>query len=249
MLKLLKHDIRDSYLEVVVFCGVLLLTSLFIMFSIMTQIGFWIVISWLAYSAAGLALSVVVLKVIVQNFHIKLFASGGYLTLTTPISINKILLSKILVSMLWLLLLTLTFIASIFVVLGAFEFMGEFLVGLFRVFMRYPLRVFQIGLVFLASALSGIVTLLLVLSLSNIGRSKKAKVLKGILIYYGLTQVMSIISVIIMMSLMPALDRSNLSGTAIFYVITSVIFIIFIGWSIGFYFLSKYLIIKKVELE
>jgi len=58
-----------------------------------------------------------------------------------------------------------------------------------------------------------------------------------------------VVTVLIFMIFGPLIDRANLSGAAMFYVMTSMIAVMFLGWAIGFYFLSKWLIVKKIELE
>lgn len=82
----------------------------------------------------------------------------------------------------------------------------------------------------LAYILYGIITLLFILILSNTGRLKKHKLLKGVLIYIGFAVISSIF--------FPMRGSNGLLD-----------FIFNIVLSAGLYFAGRYLIINKLELE
>jgi len=250
MRKLLKHDIRDSYMEIVIFCGLLIFASLLIMLAVRTASGFFIFISGFAYFAAAAILAVVLIRIIIQNFHVKMFTNIGYLTLTTPVSTDKLLLSKIIVSMLWQTVVVIAFILSILIMIGSADLMGNFLRGFIRLFVDFPAQSIMVCLLILSFSLTSIMTLLLVLAIINKGKSKRYKVLKGILIYYGLNQAIgSFVAVLLVWIIFPLSSGNNLSPLAFFYIITGTLLVAFLGISVGFYFLSRHIIIKKIELE
>jgi len=247
--KLLKHDIRDSFLEVLVLCGALLAASTLVLLGIISNSGFLLSISIFAYVIIMAALAFIVLKVVIQSFHTRLFTNMGYLTLTTPVSIDKILLSKVLVSMLWQAVSAITILLSVLIIWASIESMTGFWHMIFVALFQYPLRLIQVTAMILSSSLSAVITLLFVLVLANMGRIKRHRLLKGILIYIGLGQGINILIFFIMMILSTIFIRLNLSANAAFNIITIVIIVLTLAWSIGFYFLSRLLIIKKLELE
>ena len=133
--------------------------------------------------------------------------------------------------------------------LGSFELMTGFLRGFFSLFAQAPFHTIMIILLILVVSLAQIMQLLLVLALSNTGRSKRYKLLKGILIYYGINMAINtVVTVALTLAIIPMLSI-RLSSDTQFFIITSILMAIFIGISIAFYFISRHLIVKKIELE
>jgi len=261
MFKLLKHDIRDSYLEVVILCGALLLASVVTMLGIVVLNPFLMGIGGLMWTILAFAIGFVILKIVVKNFHSKLFTNVGYLTLTTPVSIDKILISKILVSMLWNFAAMLTIIVSyVIIIAGMMSFVSpDVLIEFFGYFGEYIIRavraitfnqilfVIEGGLVALTGSVASIVTLLFVLTLVNTGRGRKYKFIKALVIYIGLTNVLYIFWYIMIFSFLPGIIRF---GPEVFlHLLLWAIIIINILWIVGLYIGSRMLIIKKLELE
>jgi len=233
MLKLLKHDIKDSYLEVVVLNGILIGLSLIVALGILAQSNFLMSIGMVAWSIVLAASFFIVFKTIIQSFNSKLFTNEGYLTLTTPMPIDFILLSKIIINMLWLIVTVVSIATSIIIVVsmvvnGVLD--ADFFIfdELFRLFWEHPLETFKGVVAGLAGALNLITTLIFELVLTNTDRFKKYKMLKGILIYIAIAIIVSYINI-------PNSYIGNL--------------LITLGLSAAFYFASRWLITNKLELE
>jgi len=247
MLKLLKHDIRDSFLEVVILNGALLLSSVIMFLGLVGNLFFLFGLGSLIWGVLLMAIGFVILRVIIKSFHSKLFTNVGYLTLTTPVSIDKVLISKIIVSMLWSLVTIVCVLASYLILFGAFEilidygFMGEFFVNALRMmFVENFLITIEVSIAVLTSILASIVMLLFVLTLVNTGRMKAFKFLKAIAIFIGLTIIMYIFMYVFSSVIARILiDRLWIFAINIFNML----------WTVGFYLLSRLLIVKRLELE
>lgn len=241
MLKLLKHDIRDSYLEIVVLNGILIILSIFAFIGIRSESSFLLEIALIALVLTIFAAVFVVLSSIIKSFHRNLFTNYGYLTLTTPVSIDKILISKIIVNMLWILVTIVSAIICMFIVISSTNSFS----GIYQIFEALkqiqPVEVLKSVVSFAISSLSLITVLIFVLVLVNTGRMKKFKLLKGILIYIGISLIMSLSN--------PFQSVNNpepLISTTADYIFNLAISL---AWSIVFYFVSRYLIKNKLELE
>jgi hypothetical protein len=133
--------------------------------------------------------------------------------------------------MLWVFVTAIAVIVSVAIVVYAFagDFISELPISPAEPVDINWLAFFRaVGYVIL-SVLSGIVTLIFILVLSNTGRMKKHKFLKAILIYIGLMIIMS--------------EIGNLISNAIGYLAFSIV------WIAVLYIISRYLIIHKLELE
>ena len=246
MLKLLKHDIKDSYLEILILNGIMLGLTLFVVLGIAVKSAFLLSVGMFACSIVLMAAFVMVIRTVIRSFHTKLFTNNGYLTLTTPVSVDKILLSKILISMLWIIVTVVSvFFCALIVISTALNsllssFGGSFdlLVSLLKSIVENPLETFQAILLGLMSALSFIATLIFVLVLINtVIRTKKYKTLVGILIYIGISVVTSQITL---------QTVGRITNPDIAYTLSV---LLYAAWSVAFYFISRYLIINKLELE
>ena len=147
------------------------------------------------------------LAIIVRRFYKNIFGREGYLTLTLPVSTHQIILSKLIVNFLWVIFsfLVLT-LSGIIVFLIASEQSIEILKTFFNeVYLLLEkfglLRVDLIilySIVGLVGIIIGLEYLLVILSLLNIGKFKKHKFIKGILIFIVFNFVINIISSIIL---------------------------------------------------
>lgn len=232
MLKLLKHNFKESYLEVLILGAVFIAVSLLCIISASASSSSLFSIAIFAWAICLIAVLVVVLKTIINSLSSRLFTDQGYLTLTTPVSIDKLLISKIIVSMVWVLFLYIIMFASMFLIFSAngdtqFIF-SEIFKSIFGSGIGDALLV---SLDIIMSILSFVVMLLFVLVFSNIGRIRRHKLLVGILMYLGINFIISLIN----NSLADILPL----GTIIPNIV----------WTVLFYFTSRYLIVNKLELE
>jgi hypothetical protein len=199
----------------------------------------------IAFSLASWAVFFVLVRIIAKNFNTKLFSSNGYLTLTTPVSIDALILSKIIVSMLWTLVIILGLVFSSTIILSAvfnsdWSGFGYLLftalwTSLSNYTGRFVLVLIQVFLIILCI----IVTLLFVLVLTNTGRLRKYKALKGIFIFIGIFFVLA--------SLMSLFGEAMLNTSFLAFQWISIV--LMLVWSVGTYFLSRFLIKTKLELE
>ena len=230
----------------------------------------------LLYILVFFAAIILILKNIIMSFYKKMFDKQGYLTFTLPVSTNQIILSKLIVNFLWVIFsfLVLT-LSGIIVFLIASEQSIEILKTVFNeVYLQLEkfglLRadlIILYSIVGLVGIIIGLEYLLVILSLLNIGKFKKHKFIKGILIFIVFNFVINIISSIILM-IFPyfigiELKEQGLVGKLQIYSLSNIlnsevaiIPIVFLGQIIlmiielvAFYLISKVLIEKKLELE
>ena len=230
MLKLLKHDLKDSYLEVVILSGIALAASFLVFAGYKLNISFIATIGQVGFVFGLSALQIILLITIIKSFHTKLFTNCGYLTLTTPVSLDKILISKILVSMLWVFTAMVTTIGCVFIIFSA---SSSFFISLFNSLVKSiinnPFETFKGIVIGLAAVLFFLTTLIFILVLTNTGWMKKHKLLKGILLYLAFAMITSQVA----------------------FIFTSYVWYLslFLVVSVIMYLLSRWLITTKLELE
>ena len=242
MLKILKHDIKDSWREIVILNAVLIVLSFFPLLGNAVESNFLFSLGMTAWVLALIACSAVITIGVIKGLNTMLFTDSGYLTLTTPISIDKILISKILVNMLWVLTTTVSIILS--VLLFSSAMFGEvmyLLPGAFRLIAENPLGTFLTILIIFSYILFAITMLLFILTLLNVSTNKRYKILKGYLIYWALSSFVGVVNIFIALAILGAGGSFTL-----FSVVLSLINLV---WSVAFYFTGRYLIINKLELE
>lgn len=187
--KLMKHEIINSWIEITVVClGIICFSLLFSLFSKLriqspTLVGFSILALVFLYFAAG----VLMIINIVRSFNKKIFSDEGYLTLTLPVTVDQLIISKIVVNIIWIIMTIITYLVSFMVIASAlvseniiFPIIGE----LFEFLTNYPLLSILNIYGILVGILSMIVTLIFVLSFLNMGKVKKFKLLIGVILYY-----------------------------------------------------------------
>lgn len=262
MVKLLKHEFKQSYQEFTIVFVAMILMSVIIGFLEKLWLSFFSSLMIIALYGLLIIVGVILVINVVTSFNRKIFGREGYLTLTLPLSIDKILISKIIVNFFWIILIGLSFIISVSIV-SAISY------GTRLFFLDYNSANINYLLLGIINAALGtflsIFILILVLGILNIGKVKKFKILIGLSIFYGVSLVISWISKIVMIIpyyfeiyqgdliiskvkhgdyFSSDLLFSSLSGTLFFNTILWTIVSIFI-----LYFISRYLIKYKVELE
>ncbi|MCL2062132.1 MAG: hypothetical protein FWH03_05890 [Firmicutes bacterium] len=243
MRKLLKHGFKESWLEVVILNACVIVSSIVLFIGIATAQMFLLTIGTAVFIGALASAGVIILMSISRSFHKKLFTNEGYLTLTTPVSLDKLLLSKIIVNMIWIFATVFSFAISIFIMYAGIIILAgpaaSFIFGvLVELIAQNPLS-FILGIItFLASVLFFLTALLFIIVLFNTGHKKRFKILKGILLYYAFGIVFTMISYAVAYFLL-------------FYPITRTVvtIVIMLGLSVAFYFLSRFVIMRKLELE
>lgn len=195
--KLLKYEILDNLAPILLINGILLVLILTLRFLFTEQ----------THNPATMALFVIIpicifisivflIMTIVKSLYQRLFSQEGYLTLSLPVGIDSILISKIITSLIWIVLTNI--IVSLFVVFiigiedssiyaKIYDFLSEmfgsyFFAGLFIVLTN------------LITIISLITLVLFIISLLNIGKINRFRILIGILLFLLFIIIESVIS-------------------------------------------------------
>ena len=238
--KLLKYDFLESFYNIVLINGVLLvlmaISNVIITDSDST-------IAWLLLLLVmpfGFLLSIAFLAItIIRLLYNRLFTSDGYLTFALPVSVDAILTSKILVSSIYVIFSGVV-IGLWALILATTSSELSSLVGYFNAFVDSPyamtlLAISQITSVFAMSAL-----VLLILAILHIGAITRFKVLCGIALFLFFSAIEGIVSAFIMVAVG---DDSHSFATmwaysGIFNVIKCAIY----------YAITRYLVANKLEI-
>jgi hypothetical protein len=241
MLKLLKHDIKNSWLEITITGIIALIASAVMAIAMVSGTSFLNTLGVTLWVGAIFALVIMLFKNIIKNFHTSMFTGQGYLTLTTPVSIDKIILSKILVNLLWVFVAIVVIIISVVIVVasalgvvgGSMSIFG----GIFEAASLDPGVTVMVVFDMFAGILYFILSVFLVSAIVNTGTIKKHKGLFGFLIWFGLYILNAIITGIF----------TEIVGFSEWWQYFS-LGLLLIQCPI-FYFLARYLIVNKLELE
>lgn len=262
VLKLIKHEIKNSWTEITFVNTAIIVISL--LFAFLIRVDLTHLWQLLLISLILLYFSAFVLIIIniVRSFNKKIFSNEGYLTLTLPVTIDELLVSKIIVNVLWVLVTIFAFIISLLLIgavafgVGGFSsFIVDFANELYINFGGVLISIVSliVGILFV------IITLILVLSILNTGKINKAKLLIGALIYYGLTVLVSWIKLISIIPFQLVSDRGDLIIQRVnetyrfpnnFSVVMNFNDLLFnVIAIVVFYILSRNIIKNKLELE
>jgi len=196
------------------------------------------------------------------RFYRSMYTDEGYLAHTLPVTPHQLLGSKILVGGLWMLIANIVGMVSIFLMffsMMASVFEGQQLGMSFWEIMREMWEGFtslyenELGInvtgymiylvaLFIVGSFSSLCILFGAITIGQL--SKKYKAVMGILVYFGLLILISIIEMVISMVSMAS---SIMDGEI--YMNTMFSPIISIAISVGLYFLSHYIIKRKLNLD
>ncbi len=279
MRQLIKHDFKESWLEMVIanaciLGGLILLGAFFrIMFSIdiSSESALPVIYSYVCILFPFIIFAGIVLAFIsiVKNLYQKLVGNQAYIVYSLPVSTDALLLTKILVTTIWIFSIILSFLLGLLfliLILGDFRSQIEVLSNLadllfsnFGAFIGYLVTIF-VNIILL------ITQILLTLAILNTGTIRKAKVIIGLLIFEAIGYAMQIVKILpntfsfgfgtngewttfnsfgvstILLSFL-----SVVNGTL--YCFNIPVFLVNVGFIILFYFLTRYIINKKMELE
>lgn len=265
--KLLKHEIKNTWKEVVFINGVLLgIALVFGFFSLITSssdgISWFKSLLFLVF-IIGLCISFGVLIInIIKSFNRKMFSDEGYLTLTLPLTIDQILIPKILVNMLWIFVTFVVYYLCLIIIINPMpdDFVNVIGRNLDKLFSSpiYAL-IYIIWVVITLS--TTVLILLLTLSLLNIGKFRKNRLLIGIAIFFGLSILTNIIEGMLSIqnfvieakgsSIIITNDSQNplqFLGSMLGMYISINSIVTYILVSVLFYLISRNLIKNKLEL-
>lgn len=248
--KLLKYEFLENIASVALINTVLF--ALLIIIKVYIDSDFnWIIAIIISIIPIALFVSIVFLvTIVIRTLYLGLFSQEGYLTLSLPVSIDAILISKILISALWILisifvvLLWLIFIA--FAINDASYVIQQFLLLISNYSFLEIIRILLLGIVLL---IKPITLLLLVLSILHIGKIVRFRKLIGILLF----MIILFIETIAVNVLYLYIDsnminymvfvRSLVDSISYYINFFANLFVILI-----YYFVSRYLIKNKLEI-
>lgn len=210
------------------------------------------------------------LYTIFKTMKQKLFTNEGYLTFTLPVSVDSLIISKVFVNVVWELLIGVVVFIGLLMIAGAAfiknaeDIILSGILNFIDIDAIFSSINFMDIVVFLCALLMVIITtvaallfLFVSLAIANSGSIKKGRGVLAIFLYVlGIEFVTSIITILSIYGGMGvAYDMS--SGEYYFaigslkgdlYSINFTTLILFSGLVVGLYFLSKYLLRRKIEL-
>lgn len=275
MSKLIKYGFKESYKSMIIlFSASLLSWALITVFALSvdsefmnTVIGIIIGVS-IVFIAIGLMMVSLIMLIIniVNAFQKKVFSSEGHLMMMLPVKTRDIIISKILVNFIWIIGY------GIIMIIGALAMAliisvrngAEFSIQFFSYNVSFLEVLNFIGdiLTILLLIILGLLLLLFCLTVVNCGKVKKGKVLIALLIYYGISEGINLILLLIYAFLPLGISIDITSGAYVFGFnsifnlgmanpfasFNLIAFILYIGVIIGLYYWTKYLLENKLEL-
>ena len=244
--KLMKHEILSSYRKFLpIYAGVILMT-LITSFSFNVQsISASLTFTSLLFTLVGITM-LFTLYTIIINLGQRVFGKPGYLLFTIPATSIEIMVSKVLINMMWFMvsILVSIFAASLFVLSAFQQNIFDILGELFGLMSRYPYETYTIITAGITYALYVIGMLFFLFALLNMIYKGEKKILIGILLYFAVNQVASLISSIFLGAYMSF-------STAIFENFNSIwVFIgIYLALAAAFYIMTYFIIDRKLELQ
>lgn len=115
LMKLVKHDIKSSYRELLPLYMGLLLFALISSLSISDKNQWLGIITVIPFFALIIATSVILTLTTIKLFSNRLYSKEGYLTHTLPVSTLETFLSKIVTAIIWILLTSLVLLLAILI--------------------------------------------------------------------------------------------------------------------------------------
>ena len=214
---------------------------------------------WLVIAAAVYAVAIRIL--VLYRFYRRLFTDEGYLTFTLPVTTHQILLSGFVSMSVWTLLAAVIALLTGGVVLSSMFSMMNVLTGMNDINMLEDIAQ-ELQWIFMgngddlaiqiisivASFLAGIIQPMVSLALGSIV-AKKNKLLAGIGIYFGINMVVSAVSGIV--NVIAVLGDELITYNTGNYTATLTILLpalVSLALAIGGYFLTHYLLDKKLNL-
>ena len=213
------------------------------------------------FAASLVGVCIVSLALMIRRFYQNLLSSEGYIMLTLPASVHKLVWSKLLVSVIWFAATALVTTLSLLILLFDMSFMREIAEGaefLMR-FLDLSPWIGSAAAVFGEAAalgfLSGIVTCLQCYAAMSIGHSFARRKLLLSVAFYFLLQ-MATQSVLTVITLGPGsvflLDLANAtagSGTEYFHAVTALSGGTLLLQGIVYYFLTVFTLKRRLNLE
>ncbi|TDW16964.1 hypothetical protein EDD63_11832 [Breznakia blatticola] len=272
MMKLLKYEIRRGYEQYIILFIAMLVVAVLVRFGSFSQImNEGAVISEDGSLSIPVIAAIVLLMIygllvfgsvifvglqILRNFNTSMFKSQGYLTLTLPVSTSKLLISKTLVASLWFGLTVLViFVSSVVMidipltwenVFGTHFDMGILLLGIFE---------------FMVGVLQTVLCAYMIITFVHTKYIKGHRILAAIIAYIVVSIVQMGVTYIFQSDLIHQVSLFGMSVTTsstvetmdlyndILLKDTAMQLAIATAWGAIYFFVCKYLLQRKIELD
>lgn len=277
--KLLKHEWRAVFKVPTLLIGILMIIAVIagLTFSLPIWDSEWVglplsgVMLILLFYVAMIAVGIGITIYFAVRYYKNMFTDEGYLTHTLPVTARQLLASKIITMSAW----NLIGIAAVAVSLGVFgsvavlslsakegSLAADILEGIKQLRTVWDNPFFSGFKAFAASAIcmvlvSAVSGTMMVIGAITLGQMvRKHRVLGSIGAYFAINAVIQGISMVIIFPIMlkMVMDEDFLinferSPFAFYTTMYAVMTVVFLAASVGLYFLSEYLLRKKLELE
>lgn len=262
-IRLLKHQLKSSWKEFNFSYAILLVFSILYPLSIKFKIDNLITLMTSLFSISIMVSFVLFIYFCIRLFYSSTYGKQGYLTFVLPVSTHSLLLSRILSIFIYVIGYVITFVLSIFIFLLILDaevliqilpILGE----LFEIINFNPLLTMILIIFAIISFFAWLVTCQFVFAAANCMPSIKNKIWIIILMLWGLSSVFSTAETIISLNgLFIGVDivdyslvlRSIYVNQNFIPVLPFFLIIMEIAKLICFYFLTVYLINRKIEIR
>lgn len=228
-------------------------TVLNIMFGVITVIFVIIIIS---VCVSGQFISI-------YRFHKSVFTDEGYLTNTLPVKSSSIIISKLLVGVLYTIFSYIVLFVSAFIMVAgdtlikAIQFIKTDIgientqIGLVEYILTIisdiPLTTVLVIALIIASLFFNILMFYISFAIGNMANNKK--VLLSVIIYIGITNVLSFVTSGIVILIGEGIDTAGMSLIAIGNLTLAIILVVIVLLGLVFYFVTNKIIKSKLNLE
>lgn len=277
--KLLKHEWKTVWKVPVLLIAVLMVIAVIAGFTFALPIwdSEWIglplsgVMMILVFYFAMIAVGVGITIYFAVRYYRNMFTDEGYLTHTLPVTTHQLLLNKVITVSAWNLISGVAVVISLILFLGimflslaskdssfAREFVEEILSlrGIWKEPFFHGIGSFLVsaGFMTIVSSISG--TMIIIASITLGQMVHTHRVLGSIGAYFAISTVVQGVNMVIMFPLMlkmtvdnDFLYRFEKSPFAFYTMFDVIMSVVYAAIAVGLYFLSEYLLRKKLELE
>jgi hypothetical protein len=261
--KLLKYEIRATSRIFLPMYALLIVFALINKFFISVNSDYLKIpmfISMSVFVIIIVGICVMTLVVTIQRFNKNLLSDEGYLSFTLPVKAHAHIDAKMIISLMWVVLSVLVSFVSIFVMAmdaNTFRNIREFFAEVMTIFNSYGPAGYVIAiegiLLCLIATLSSIVTIYAAITIGNM--SSKHKLLVGIGSYLGFGVIEQIVMSIlitsfggIMQHYFESLNSISMPVQAVQLVLLGMIIFLLV-FGVAYYFLTNWMLKKKLNLE
>lgn len=259
--KLCKHELKCSYRSFLFLYAVLLLVALFLNpngQSMFNNIAIFI------YTIVLVVLFVMCIIVIIKNYNTSMFSRSAYLTHTLPVSTTALLLTKILSAIFWSIIsILVVFLSVILIIFRMNGFDITFVFDTIHNFIQSPYvcNTIMLILVVLFSLVETITLIYMVINITHTTYIQRFRPAIAFLLYVVISWLVGMINLMInkitffgnfslFVTISPNINTADMNINSIEF--TKIILIqlcISIVWTAIYFFVSKYILNHKLEIE